>query len=508
MAITVADLLEMQHLRLHLVSGKGGVGRSVSWTHGSDLPEPWRWLTGGELLLTNGMSFPESGAGQRELIEKLDEAGASGLAIGEKMYCPPLTDELLSASERLGLSVLSVEFPMPFVAISQAVAAANLLEQSDRLVRTEKIYRTVQRMVSTHDSASVLREPLAQVLGCEVHVCHRESGEPWYPEDPRFDPVLAGALHEITRGTADLRAGALVVPLDDGRDLRLVDVPTQQGALMVLVSQGRSPVDAILMQHAVTVLALELSQSVVANEHRRRIGAELLAQLLEGRIEARTAARQLRGLGVDPAKARLYAVSGDDAGRLRDVHIALWRNGIGHVVNYRSGVLHVLAPPAAEVHDVLRGDLGAHALIGISAPLRGADRAPEALREAAWALRAAEGSVGRTFHYGDASPIVGVGGLDDAAALVSRVLGPLLEYERVHATPLLATLDAFLGHQRSWQRTADALQVHRQTVLYRIRKVEEITGRSTSETADIAELWLALRAQSLLAPAKGSAPRA
>ncbi|WP_418057505.1 PucR family transcriptional regulator [Pimelobacter simplex] len=502
MAITVADLLEMQHLRLRLVAGDAGVRRTVSWTHVSDLPEPWRWLTGGELLLTNGMSFPAGAAEQRELLERLDEVGASALAIGEKMYCPPLTDELLATSERLGLSVLAVEYPMPFVAISQAVAAANLLEQSDRLVRTEKIYRTVQRMVSAHHGGSLLREPLAQVLGCEVHVCHRASGEPWYPEDPRFDPALAEALHEITRGTADLRAGALVVPLPDGRDLRLVDVPTQQGALMVLVSQGRNAVDAILMQHAVTVLALEMSQSIVANEHRRRLGAELLGQLLEGRVEARVARRQLKAAGVDPARARLHAVSDDDPGRLRDVHIALWRTGIDHVVTYRAGVLYVLASAVGDVVDVLRADLGPRALIGVSAPLGSPDRVPEALREAAWALSAAEGSAERTFHYGDASPIVGIGGLDDAAALVARVLGPLLEHERVHDTPLLATLDAFLVHQRSWQRTADALQVHRQTVLYRVRKVEELTGRSTSETADLAELWLALRARELLAPAK------
>ena len=505
MAITVADLLEMQHLRLSLVSGEGGVQRSVSWTHVSDLPEPWRWLTAGDLLLTNGMSFPADGAEQQALIEKLDEAGASALAIGEKMYCPPLTDELLATSERLGLSVLSVEFPMPFVAISQAVAAANLLEQSDRLVRTEKIYRTVQRMVSTDDGASVLRVPLAQVLGCEVHVCDRTSGEPWYPEDPRFDPVLAAALREITRDQADLRAGALVVRLTDGRELRLVDIPTQQGALMVLASEGRNAVDAILMQHAVTVLALELSQRVVAIEQRRRLGAELLGQLLEGRVEARVARRQLRSVGVDVARSHLYAVSGDEAERLREGHMTLWRNGIGHVVTYRSGVLYVLSSAASEVTEVLRADLGAHALIGVSAALRSADRGPEALREAAWAMRAAEGSVGRTFHYGEATPLLGIGGLDDADALVSRVLGPLLEYERVHDTPLLATLDTFLGCQRSWQKTADALWVHRQTVLYRIRKVEEITGRSTSETADIAELWLALRAQSLIAPTKGSA---
>jgi purine catabolism regulator len=506
MAITVADLLEMQHLRLSLVSGEGGVQRSVSWTHVSDLPEPWRWLTGGDLLLTNGMSFPADGAEQQALIEKLDEAGASALAIGEKMYCPPLTEELLATSERLGLSVLSVEFPMPFVAISKAVAAANLLEQSDRLLRTEKIYRTVQRMVSTDDGASVLRVPLAQVLGCDVHVCDRVSSEPWYPGDPRFDPVLAAALREITRDRADLRAGALVIPLSDGRELRLVDIPTQQGALMVLASEGRNAVDAILMQHAVTVLALELSQSVVAIEQRRRLGAELLGQLLEGRIEGRVARRQLRNVGVDVARSHLYAVSGEEADRLRKVHMALWRHGIGHVVTYRSGVLYVLTSAASEVDEVLRADLGPHALVGVSAALRTAERGPEALREAGWAMRAADGTVDRTFHYGEATPLPGISGLDDADALVSRVLGPLLEYERVHDTPLLATLDTFLSCQRSWQKTADAMWVHRQTVLYRIRKVEEITGRSTSETADIAELWLALRAQALIAPAKRPAP--
>jgi purine catabolism regulator len=374
-------------------------------------------------------------------------------------------------------------------------------------LRTEKIYRTVQRMVSTDDGASVLRVPLAQVLGCDVHVCDRASSEPWYPEDPRFDPVLAAALREITHDQADLRAGALVVPLSDGRVLRLVDIPTQQGALMVMASEGRNPVDAILMQHAVTVLALELSQSVVAIEQRRRLGAELLGQLLEGRVEAQVARRQLRTVGVDVARSHLYSVHGDEAERLRDVHIALWRNGIGHVVTYRSGVLYVLASAASGVNEVLRADLGPHVLVGVSAVLRAADRGPEAMREAAWAMRAAEGSVGRTFHYGEVTPFLGIGGLDDADALVSRVLGPLLEYERVHDTPLLATLDTFLGCRRSWQKTADAMWVHRQTVRYRIRKVEEITGRSTSETADIAELWLALRAQSLIAPVKGPAPR-
>ncbi|MEV6233925.1 PucR family transcriptional regulator [Saccharopolyspora shandongensis] len=501
MGITVADLLELPHLRLHLHSGAGGLGREVTWTHTSDLPEPWQWLAGGELLMTNGMSFPADGVRQRALIERLVDAGASGLAIGERMYCPPLTDELAEESERLGFSVLTVDYPMPFVAISQAVAAANLLEQSDRLIRTERIYHAMKRMVTHRGESSVLSQDLSQQLDCEVRVCHRASAQPWYPQDPRLDPMVTEALRQTTSGASDLRAGAFAVPLRDGRELRLVDIPTQPTAVLTLVSTGRSVLDAILMQHAVTVLALELSQSLVNIEQNRRLGAELLAQLMEGQIDASSGHRQLQALGLDVSQATLVAITSGDIDELRGMHVALWRNGVRQLVVHRRGVLYVFCVDSDRVNSVIRANLGDEALVGISGPIVTVDRIPEAAREASWSAHAAAGVTPHTFRYGDATPLLGVAGIDDANALVLRVLGPLIDYERLHQSELLHTLEAFLDNQRSWRKTADALHVHRQTVLYRIRKVEEITGHNVNDTRDIAELWFALQARALLADA-------
>ncbi|MFE5158727.1 PucR family transcriptional regulator [Streptomyces sp. NPDC056697] len=500
MTITIADLLETPHLRLHLHSGTDGLDREVSWTHTSDLPEPWRWLAGGELLMTNGMSFPADGAGQRVLIERLADVGASGLAIGERMYSPPLTDELAEASERLGFSVLTVHFPMPFIAISRAVAVANLLEESDRLIRTERIYHAMQRTLTSHRESSALSRALSQQLGCEVHVCHRGSAQPWYPEDPRLDPTLTDALRRSTPDSSDLRAGAFAVPLEDGREMRLMDIPTQSSAILVLVSGGRNVLDAILMQHVVTVIALELSQSLISIEHRRRLGAELLAQLMEGRLDERSGRRQLKALGLNVSKATLFAITSDALAKLREFHIELWRNKVPHLVVHRSGVLHVFCVEDDTVHALIRSNLGGEALAGISGPIRTVERVPEASREASWAVRAAASVTSRSVRYGDATPLLGVTGTDDAAALVTRVLGALIEYERVHETELLRTLEAFLDNQRSWQKTADVLHVHRQTVLYRIRKVEAITGHNVTDTRDIAELWLAVQARALLGP--------
>jgi PucR family transcriptional regulator, purine catabolism regulatory protein len=74
------------------------------------------------------------------------------------------------------------------------------------------------------------------------------------------------------------------------------------------------------------------------------------------------------------------------------------------------------------------------------------------------------------------------------------VLGPILAYDEEHATELLRSLALFLDENRSWQRSAELLHVHKQTLVYRMHRVEELTGRDLRRTADVVELWLALRA--------------
>jgi len=44
------------------------------------------------------------------------------------------------------------------------------------------------------------------------------------------------------------------------------------------------------------------------------------------------------------------------------------------------------------------------------------------------------------------------------------------------------------------KRSAEVLHVHKQTLVYRMHRVEELTGRDLRSTADVVQLWLALRA--------------
>ena len=66
------------------------------------------------------------------------------------------------------------------------------------------------------------------------------------------------------------------------------------------------------------------------------------------------------------------------------------------------------------------------------------------------------------------------------------------------------TLDGVIT---TWNKAAERLYVHRHTLRYRMKRVEDITGRDLGSSQDRMEFWLALKARELVAQS-GKRPRA
>ena len=93
--------------------------------------------------------------------------------------------------------------------------------------------------------------------------------------------------------------------------------------------------------------------------------------------------------------------------------------------------------------------------------------------------------------------------LEDPEALrtfADSVLAPLDRYDEGHGGDLVDSLRRFLERNARWEAAAKDLYVHRHTLRYRMRKVEELTGRRLSSARDRMEFFLALRARDLLLP--------
>ena len=86
------------------------------------------------------------------------------------------------------------------------------------------------------------------------------------------------------------------------------------------------------------------------------------------------------------------------------------------------------------------------------------------------------------------------------------MLGPIERGDEEYGGELLRSLEAFIEQNGQWERAARELYCHRHTLRYRMRKVEELTGRDLSRAHDRIEFWLALRARELVAPVKVGVP--
>ncbi|MBO0785706.1 MAG: PucR family transcriptional regulator ligand-binding domain-containing protein, partial [Actinobacteria bacterium] len=344
MGITVRDLTRRPHLRLEVLAGAAGLDQTVTWAHSSDLPEPWDWLAGGELLMKNGRTLPRTAAGQARLLESLASAGVSALVIGTDPDTPPVSARALAAADTLRLPLLRVPYSVSFIAVSRAVADASLQEESARLTRAERIYTAIQSAVPGTDPTAFLAR-LERELGCRLWVLDAETGSTVLDGAPEPDEALRTGVVAALARRGGAVPGLLRLPqATAARPALAVEVPSEEPTLLVAQPRDGRAADLSLLQHAATATAVEVAHASLRADHQRQLGASLLAQLLDSRLDAATAERQLAAHRIDPGQARLLAASGTGAESQRRLHIGLRRRRVGHLLLRRSQVLLVLLP--------------------------------------------------------------------------------------------------------------------------------------------------------------------
>jgi DNA-binding PucR family transcriptional regulator len=76
-----------------------------------------------------------------------------------------------------------------------------------------------------------------------------------------------------------------------------------------------------------------------------------------------------------------------------------------------------------------------------------------------------------------------VGGSEPLLAFRDAWLARLLQHDERHRGQLVATLAAYLNSRCSPTEAAALLHVHRNTLLYRLRKIADVTGRDPDDSA-------------------------
>lgn len=536
--LTVRELL--RDLDVEVLAGEANLDAPVRWVHISELADPTSWLSGGELLLTTGLAVtsPEE---QKAYIEKLADHGLAGLGFGTGFTHAKVPKALIDAADERDFPLVEIPYDTPFIAVTEKAFARLVNEQYALLQRSIAVQERLQRIVLSERGLDAIAAALATLIGGTT-VVFDGRGEPQalhtfrreLPEDALAS--IGDELHERARRTeargfvpshGELAPRALALPVAGAETTGL----PQAWLVAIKDSGGLSEFDRLVLHQAVTVVALELLRRHVAASTERRLAGDVLSELVSGTVAGADLARRLEpfGLGgrvtavVMTPPARTPGRSGGTdateaalAEAMRDEAVSgLVATSGNHVCALLPGFLdEELFELAQRVMDRVAARLGTAPAVGAGRAVAAGD-ARRAYHEARCALEARTlgGPVGDNNNNGSGphKPTVATYrdlgsfqlllSLQDSDALrlfCESLLGPIESGEGHYGGELMRSLETFIECNGQWEAAARRLYCHRHTLRYRIRKIEELTGRDLASARDRIEFWLALRGRELV----------
>ena len=549
--LTVGDLL--RDLDVRLLAGERGLHLPVRWVHISELLDPTPWLSGGELLLTTGMQLdtPEQA---REYAARLADHHLAGVGFGTGFKHAEVPESLLEVAAEREFPVFEVPYEVPFIAVTEAAFTQLVNEQYAVLRRALAAQERLERIVLSERGLDALVAALATLIGAAV-VVFDGRGEPLQQHAFRrpIEPeVLAGLRDEVRERARRREARTFMPSLVDGNQGLALPVasdgtpgsgsgsgsgsaPTRPPEAWLVAIKDHGPLsdfDRLTLHQAVTIVALELLRARVAGETERRLAGDVLDAIVSGELSGADVARRLGPFGLsDRVAAIVLARAGDGrSGAGAPAEAALWSalreeaapalvasvdtfacalvDGAGSEEELFALGERVVAAGTAELRTEVR--------VGIGRAMPVVD-ARRSFHEARCALEAlalgvtADSSNGNGSAPGAESPRVGTYkdlgsfqlllSLQDDEALrlfCDSILGPIEASEGPYGGELMRSLEAFIEENGQWERAARRLYCHRHTLRYRIRRVEELTGRNLGSARDRIEFWLALRGRQLV----------
>ncbi|MER5470617.1 PucR family transcriptional regulator ligand-binding domain-containing protein [Streptomyces sp. NPDC002685] len=550
-------LLDTDALGLRLLGGEDELDRTVRGVMTTDLKDPSRYLSGGELVLT-GLAWRHDADDSEPFVRILAGTGVAALAAGEAEL-GDIPDDLVVACARHRLPLFAVNESVAFATITEHVVRQVSGERAGDLAAVVDRHRRMMTSGPAGGGPDVVLDLLGTDLDLRAWVLS-PAGRPIagskvagaaLPADicarlaaEHLAAARTGrrAPHRVTLGPATyslfpIRSSGRAAGAS--RDVR--ETVLSDWLLAVEADAGDWPEERLdLLQGVTQLIAVERDRRDASRTVRRRLAQEVLELVQAGAAPAEIAARLrvaapvlLPGLGAAPHWQVVVARVEWDGGEIEGGPVAQAlleeilvdplspgpehsdRIAVAHTGDEAVALVPLPAVPADEdgpepglladrllaaVRDPLSAGLNddGRLTLGVSAAVHSAEGLRGALEEARHARRVAAARPGRVCaagHHELASHVLLLPFVPDDVrrAFTARLLDPLREYDSRHRAELIPTLEAFLDCDGSWTRCAARLHLHVNTLRYRVGRIEQLTSRDLSRLEDKLDFFLALR---------------
>jgi purine catabolism regulator len=562
--LTIRDLLKRRAFRradFEVLACEDGLDAAVRWLHivhienflyaarTSSKPVMPRWLKGGELVISTGVTASHRPAALIRYLRELKEAGAAGLALEPWPLSLKIDEKVIQEARNVELPLLILRRDIPMIEVSEDAFAAIVNHQYDLLRKAESIgfefFRLLRHEVSIGRILSVLEAIAGNpvVLENEAHqiveFAPRSAGAPlleaW--------ETHARCSHDERDGVATSSATppCIWIPVFRRNE--------PSGRLHILeLESPLDEIDSLALERAAAAVSLALVGSDDEDTNggaRAGIIEDVLSELVDTPDEFLARARshgvvldgrtivalsiELRGLadfladrGAPDVTRRVVMQRLFDAVRstIANAELPAVPSIVGERVLVLVGLLPRVAPREVvnSIAESIQGRLEPSlwrldCVVGarVDVDLRFLRRALLEAQHGAHYARLINGPAG-AYCYDD----LGVHKLflhladgPDLAAFVEAELQALLEHDATRNTKLLPTLQAYLDAGGNKSIAARSLHIERRSLYHRLDKISQLLGRDPDEPETRARLVIALKGLELFSHRRhiGSADR-
>lgn len=467
--LTVAELVAIRSLGLSFLAGASGGHRLITWAHAVDLPDPWRWVSAGHLIMTVGNGIPHDPGEQGDWLRKLADTNASALVIARSDQAREIHPQMLAAAEGCMFPVIAASFDLAFVKLSREVIERVLQAQRDRFDAAQRLFQTYAAALRDEPDMAARLDALGYRMGLHLQIEDAQSGVP------------------ILRGRRAMPAQGSVARFE---------IPGRARAALTIRRPDPKGDDIFLIRALVGLLAVELERMMIERDHQRRDGEALLRDLIGGELELGGVQKLLHRRGLDGTLvAMAIELAGGSGWGAGEIHHTPELLDFSPLI-LPDDLLLMVMPDRESLLRAVVSRLGPGSRAGVSGPITVAGGIPESIRQARLAHALARETGQQLQRYDTTQPALTLGPrtVAEARAVVARYLGPLIDYDSSSTLSLLQTLEVFLRNDGSWKATAADLGIHRQTLVYRLRLIEQLTGLKPTSSSGTARFWMALQA--------------
>lgn len=540
MDLVFKDVLNLPEFQdLQFVAGEGGFSRPVTGVNIIEVPTVTHWMRGGEILFSSGYAFGGDDQVGCQLLKDLHEHEIAALVLKPGEYMDSVSSPLRECAEKLDFPLFTMPKERPYSHYMDAVYALLMNHKAKTLEVSNTICNHLFN-IAIDGSYEPLSKFVSESLRQPVYLLDSE-GIPLNGTGEDFEArKYLEAFASITKRASgqDGFANEFVCEVE-GRSTRFLYVPIEsvQKRVSYLVSVDCECSDhelccSVLPFVARIIQAQEMHQYSML-QHENRIAGDLLGDIIEERFEdAGIIIQRGKLLHIDLTKDLIMLViqitnydheadtlvtrDEPDDYKLR----SLVREAIlaiePHVLFLdREDSIVCLLQVGEEGLDNLKrkmksltlpgGLLGNYALnIGISRQAHGIAKVPSLFRQAEIAGKVAKArhTPEKSFCFYDELGLFRLypelAQSSELASLISDVLLPVLDYDRINRTNYMRVLRAFYENNGVISRSAESLFIHKNTMIKYLNVLESITQRDLRDYDSVVEVKFCLQYYDLL----------